>query len=62
MPDRIPARGQHVVRARPARRPARHETLTLKPGETKVFNTDWKYEKRRNDGSQLLRQPPSHHA
>lgn len=26
------------------------ETLTLKPGETKVFNTDWKYEKRRNDG------------
>ena len=27
------------------------ETLTLKPGETKVFNTDWKYEKRRNDGT-----------
>jgi hypothetical protein len=27
------------------------ETLTLKPGETKVFNTDWKFEKRRNDGS-----------
>jgi hypothetical protein len=27
------------------------ETLTLKPGETKIFNTDWKYEKRRNDGT-----------
>ena len=27
------------------------ETLTLKPGERKVFNTDWKFEKRRNDGS-----------
>lgn len=27
------------------------ETLTLKPGQTKVFNTDWKFEKRRNDGS-----------
>jgi hypothetical protein len=27
------------------------ERLTLKPGETKVFNTDWKYEKQRNDGS-----------
>ena len=27
------------------------ETLTLKPGETKVLNTDWKYEKRRNDGT-----------
>lgn len=26
------------------------ETLTLQAGETKVFNTDWKYEKRRNDG------------
>lgn len=27
------------------------EKLTLKPGERKVFNTDWKFEKRRNDGS-----------
>ena len=27
------------------------ETLTLKPGETKVFSTDWKFEKRRNDGT-----------
>ena len=27
------------------------ETLTLKPGQTKVFATDWKYEKRRNDGT-----------
>jgi len=26
------------------------ETLTLKPTERKVFITDWKYEKRRNDG------------
>lgn len=26
------------------------ETLTLQPGETKVFTTDWKYEKQRNDG------------
>ena len=27
------------------------ETLTLKPGQRKVFNTDWKFEKRRNDGT-----------
>lgn len=27
------------------------ETLTLKPGQTKVFATDWKFEKRRNDGT-----------
>ena len=27
------------------------ETLTLKPGQKKVFATDWKYEKRRNDGT-----------
>jgi hypothetical protein len=27
------------------------ETLTLQPGQTKVFTTDWKYEKRRNDGT-----------
>jgi hypothetical protein len=27
------------------------ETLTLQPGETKVFTTDWKYEKQRNDGA-----------
>jgi hypothetical protein len=27
------------------------ETLALKPGQTKVFVTDWKYEKRRNDGT-----------
>lgn len=27
------------------------ETLTLKPGERKVFITDWKYEKQRNDGT-----------
>ena len=26
------------------------ETLTLQPGEKKVFITDWKYEKQRNDG------------
>ena len=26
------------------------ETLTLQPGQTQVFNTDWKYEKQRNDG------------
>lgn len=26
------------------------ETLTLQAGETKVFTTDWKYEKQRNDG------------
>ncbi len=26
------------------------ETLTLEPGETKVFTTDWKYENERNDG------------
>lgn len=31
--------------------PLGKETLTLDPGETKVFNTDWKYEKQRNDGS-----------
>ncbi len=30
--------------------PLGKETLTLEPGQTKVFNTDWKYEKRRNDG------------
>ena len=27
------------------------ETITLQPGQTKVFVTDWKYEKRRNDGT-----------
>lgn len=27
------------------------ETLTLQAGETKIFTTDWKYEKQRNDGS-----------
>jgi hypothetical protein len=27
------------------------ETLMLQPGETKVFTTDWKYEKQRNDGT-----------
>jgi hypothetical protein len=26
------------------------ETLTLQAGETRAFNTDWKYEKQRNDG------------
>ena len=26
------------------------ETLTLQPGQNQVFNTDWKYEKQRNDG------------
>jgi len=27
------------------------ETLVLEPGHMKVFTTDWKYEKQRNDGS-----------
>jgi hypothetical protein len=27
------------------------ETVTLEPGQTKVFTTDWKYEKQRNDGA-----------
>lgn len=27
------------------------ETLTLQPGQKKVFSTDWKYEKQRNDGT-----------
>ena len=27
------------------------ETLTLEPGQTKVFITDWKYEKQANDGT-----------
>ena len=27
------------------------ETITLQPGQTKVFVTDWKYEKKVNDGS-----------
>ena len=27
------------------------ESITLQPGQTKVFVTDWKYEKQRNDGS-----------
>ena len=27
------------------------ETLTLQAGEKRVFNTDWKYEKQRNDGA-----------
>ncbi len=27
------------------------ERLTLEPGQTKVFITDWKYEKQRNDGT-----------
>ena len=27
------------------------ETITLAAGQTKVFVTDWKYEKQRNDGS-----------
>lgn len=31
--------------------PLGKEMLTLEPGQTKVFNTDWKYEKRRNDGA-----------
>jgi hypothetical protein len=31
--------------------PLGKETLTLEPGQTKVFNTDWKYEKQRNDGA-----------
>jgi hypothetical protein len=31
--------------------PLGRETLTLEPGQTKVFTTDWKYEKQRNDGA-----------
>jgi hypothetical protein len=31
--------------------PLGKETLTLQAGQTKVFTTDWKYEKRRNDGT-----------
>ena len=31
--------------------PLGKETLTLEPGQTRVFNTDWKYEKQRNDGT-----------
>ncbi len=27
------------------------ETITLQPGQTRVFVTDWKYEKQRNDGT-----------
>lgn len=27
------------------------ETITVSPAATKVFSTDWKYEKRRNDGT-----------
>lgn len=27
------------------------ETITIQPGQTKVFVTDWKYEKMRNDGT-----------
>ncbi|MBF5046194.1 hypothetical protein FGE12_27505 [Aggregicoccus sp. 17bor-14] len=27
------------------------ETISLQPGQTKVFVTDWKYEKKRNDGT-----------
>src|SRR5512142_660448 len=27
------------------------ETITLQSGQTRVFVTDWKYEKQRNDGS-----------
>ncbi len=27
------------------------ESITLAPGEHKVFITDWKYEKQRNDGT-----------
>jgi len=27
------------------------ESITLQPGQTRVFVTDWKYEKRRNDGT-----------
>jgi hypothetical protein len=27
------------------------ETITLQPGEKKVFNTEWAYEKKRNDGT-----------
>ncbi len=27
------------------------ETLTLEPGQTRVLNTDWKYEKQRSDGT-----------
>jgi hypothetical protein len=30
--------------------PLGKETLTLQPGQKKVFITDWKYEKQRNDG------------
>jgi hypothetical protein len=26
------------------------ETVTVKAGETRIFTTDWKYEKQRNDG------------
>ena len=31
--------------------PLGKEMLTLEPGQTKVFTTDWKYEKQRNDGA-----------
>jgi hypothetical protein len=27
------------------------ESISLQPGQTRVFVTDWKYEKRRNDGT-----------
>jgi hypothetical protein len=27
------------------------ESITLEPGQTRVFVTDWKYEKQRNDGT-----------
>ena len=27
------------------------ETITLQPGQSKVFVTDWRYEKKRNDGT-----------
>ena len=27
------------------------ESITLRPGQTKVFSTDWKYEKMKNDGT-----------